>query len=203
MPLPQEWASPQDFATLFQYFWHRDFPVGGGPRAVGARRSDWTIHMGLVVRGIADLMGLWARFESGRRTDAVLRSGDGDEIAVECEWQGVWDQNELNKLKKYKVWSREKGTHRPLKYSVLITYTHPPKIEKVHNQVGVEWAGAHWPLLLFLIDVKESDKFLSGKEFINLNMSLFESGGQRAILRSAPAFPWSVGSSRWRILSPE
>ena len=203
MPLPQEWASPEDFATLFQYFWHRDFPVGGGPRAVGARRSDWTIHTGVVVRNIGDLMGLWTRFESGRRTDAVLRSGEGDEIAVEWEWQGIWNQNELNKLKDYKVWSREKENHRPLKYSVLITYTHPPDIEKVHNHVEEEWAGARWPLLLILIDVEESDKFLSGKEFINLNMSLFESGGQRAFLRSAPAFPWNVGSSRWRVLSPE
>lgn len=108
MPLPQDWASPEDFETLFQYFWHRDFPIGEGPLAVGARRSDWTIHTGLVVRNIADLMGLWARFESGRRTDAVLRSGEGDAIAIEWEWQGVWGQNELQKLKDFRVWKRDK-----------------------------------------------------------------------------------------------
>ena len=27
MPLPEQWATPEDFATLFQYFWHRDFPI--------------------------------------------------------------------------------------------------------------------------------------------------------------------------------
>ena len=98
MPLPEQWASAEDFATLFQYIWYRDFPIGGGPRAVGALRSDWTIHTGLVVRSIADFIGLWARFESGQRTDAVLRSGEGDEVAVEWEWDGVWGQNELQKL---------------------------------------------------------------------------------------------------------
>ena len=61
------------------------------PDAIGARRSDWTIHIGLVVRAVSDLMGLIPRFESGNRKDAVLRSGEGDEIAVEWEWNGVWE----------------------------------------------------------------------------------------------------------------
>ena len=202
MPLPPQWASPEDFATLFQYFWYRDFPIGGGPRAVGARRSDWTIHIGLVVRSIADLIGLWARFESGQRTDAVLRSGEGDEVAVEWEWNGVWGQNELEKLKKDEVWSRNESSERLLRYGVLITYTHTPNIEKVQNHVLTEWQGARWPLLLILIDVEESDKFTSGKEFKGLNMSLFDPSGQK-VLRTAPAFPWAVESSRWRVLSPE
>jgi len=25
--LEENWASVEDFATLFQYFWHRDFPM--------------------------------------------------------------------------------------------------------------------------------------------------------------------------------
>ena len=80
MPLPPQWTTPEDFASLFQYFWHRDFPID--ERIVGARRSDWTIHVGVAVRSISDLMGLTARFESGNRKDAVLRSWQGDEIAV-------------------------------------------------------------------------------------------------------------------------
>ena len=87
MPLPDNWAKAEDFATLFQYFWYRDFPMHQS--ATGARRSDWTIHIGLVVRSIADLMGLVTRFESGNRKDAVLRSGEGDEIAIEWEGNGV------------------------------------------------------------------------------------------------------------------
>jgi len=54
MPLPAQWATTGDFATLFQYFWHRDFPID--QRATGAKRTDCTIHTGVVVRNIADLM---------------------------------------------------------------------------------------------------------------------------------------------------
>ena len=112
MPLPPQWASPENFATLFQYFWHRDIPMY--PTATGARRVDWTIPIGIVVRSIADLMGLLTRFERGGRKDAVFRSGEGDEIAIEWEWGGVW-VNELQKLIDHRVWSPTKGTLRLLK----------------------------------------------------------------------------------------
>jgi len=105
MPLPANWATTDDFATLFQYFWHRDFPLDIS--ATGAKRTDWTIHIGVAVRSVADLMGLVTRFEARGRKDAVLRSTDGDEIAVEWEWEGVWG-NELDKLKNHKVLSIDK-----------------------------------------------------------------------------------------------
>ena len=154
--LAESWASPEDFATLFQYFWYRDFPLDQA--AIGARRSDWTIHTGIVVRNIADLMGLVTRFESGKRKDAVLRSAEGDEIAIGWEWSDVlnWvnaSGNEVQKLRDHKVWP--KGKER-LKYAVLITYTHTPYIQKVYDLVKVKWEekeGALWPLLLILIDV--------------------------------------------------
>ena len=199
MPLPAQWATPEDFATLFQYFWHRDFPRD--PRSIGARRTDWTIHIGVVVRSIADLMGLVTRFERGGRKDAVLRSTEGDEIAIEWEWGGIWG-NELEKLKHHRVWSKDKGIERLLKYAVLITYTHTPNIQKVYNYVMNEWEGAPWPLLLILIDLEESSKFSSGKEFKNIQMSVFDMSGRRN-LRVAPAFPWNVESSRWYAQTPE
>lgn len=164
-------------------------------RSVGARRTDWTIHIGVVTRSIADLMGLVTRFERGGRKDAVLQSTEGDEIAIEWEWGGAWG-NELEKLKHHRVWSKDKGLERLLKYAVLITYTHTPNIQKVHNHVMNEWDGAPWPLLLILIDLEESSKFSSGKEFRNMQMSVFHISGRRN-LRVAPAFPWNVGSSRW------
>ena len=88
MALSGNWASIEDFATLFQYFWYRDFPID--QISTGAKRTDWTIHIGIVVRNVADLIGLVTRFERGGRKDAVLRSTDGDEIAIEWEWEGVW-----------------------------------------------------------------------------------------------------------------
>jgi hypothetical protein len=193
MPLPAHWATPEDFATLFQYFWHRDFPID--EISTGAKRTDWTIHVGIIVRNIADLMGLVTRFERGGRKDAILRSADGDEVAIEWEWGGVWG-NELDKLKHHEVWSKDKGRGRLLKYAVLITYTHTPNIEKAYNHVTEKWQQAKWPLLLILIDLEESRRFSTGKEFKNIQMSVFDSVGRKE-LRVAPAFPWNIESSRW------
>jgi len=193
MALPTGWATPEDFAALFQYFWHRDFPMD--QMATGAKRTDWTIHIGVVVRNIADLMGLVTRFERGGRKDAVLRSTEGDEVAIEWEWGGVWD-NELEKLKHHKVWSKDKGSGRLLKCAVFITYTHTPNIGKVYDHVSEKWEDAPWPLLLILIDLEESRRFSSGKEFKNIHMSVFDSSGRRS-LRVAPAFPWNVEGTRW------
>ncbi|MFC2003773.1 hypothetical protein ACFLV4_07540 [Chloroflexota bacterium] len=193
MALHEKWASPEDYAALFQYFWHRDFPID--QRAVGARRVDWTIHIGIVVRNMADLMGLVTRFERGGRKDAVLRSTESDEIAIEWEWGGVWG-NELDKLKQHKVWSIDKGSERLLQYAVLVTYTHTPNIGKVYRHVTEKWKGAQWPLLLILIDLEESKKLSSRKEFKNIQMSVFDRN-ERKELRIAPAFPWEVNGTRW------
>jgi len=194
MTLPEHWAAPEDFAALFQYFWHRDFPVD--QRATAAKRADWTIHIGVVVRNIADLMGLKARFESGGRTDAVLRSWEGDEIAVEWEWGGVRG-NELDKLRDPRnVWKRGKDAPKQLKYAVLITYSQTQHVDKAYEHVKERWEKAPWPLLLILIDFRKSRKFSSGREFKNINISVFDSSGRRD-LRAAPAFPWNVEDSCW------
>jgi len=200
MPLDEKWATIEDFATLFQYFWYRDFPLD--QVAIGARRSDWTIHIGIVVRNIADLMGLVARFESGKRKDAVLRSAEGDEIAIEWEWGGVFGKaNELKKLKDHEVWPKGKEN---LKYAVLVTYTHTPNVQEVYKLVKARWEekeGARWPLLLILIDVIDVPKkqFFVGKEFMNIQMSVFNKGEQRRDLRLAPALPWKVPETRLSI----
>jgi len=189
------WASFEDFAALFQYFWYRDFPMDA-KKATGVGRVDWTIHIGVVVRQIADLMGLVTRFERGGRKDAILRSTDGDEVAVEWEWNGVWKANELEKLKGHEV--KPEGKEK-LKYAVLITYTHPPNVQRVYEHVRKEWEGAPWPLLLVLIDLIESKKYHMGKEFQNIQMSVFSQGKQvkRRELRSARAFPWELSGTRW------
>lgn len=189
MTSPSTWATLQDFATLFLYFWHRDFPLGP-ETATGASRSDWTIHIGIAVRNIATLMGLVTRFERGRRKDAVLRGSAGDEIALEWEWQDVWG-NELEKLKNHKTWSWEKGTERLIRYCVFISYSHTDNLSKSYEHVAETWKGAHYPLLLILVEWIDSKKYSSRRDFKRLHMCSFNSDG-RTDLRIAPATPWDA-----------
>ncbi len=205
--LAENWASPEDFATLFQYFWHRDFPIT--QEAIGAHRADWTIHIGVVVRSIADLMGFVTRFETGGRKDAVLRGTEGDEIAIEWEWSDVWkwihaSSNEVKKLKCHRVWSKDKNSQRLLKYAVLITYTDTLHIEEVYKSVREKWQeekgkGAEWPLLLILIDFVrvKSKQYSSRRAFKEIKMLVFDPKGEPRIRRSAKALPWEVHETRW------
>ena len=190
----KDWATIEDFAALFQYLWYRDFPMD--EIATGAQRADWTIHLGIVVRNVGDLLGFVTRFETGGRKDAVLRSTAGDEIAVEWEWGGVWG-NELKKLRTHDVWSKD-GSKRVLKYAVFITYTHASEteMESVYDKVTKEWEGAPWPLLLILIDVEKTRKLRSHRKFKNMHMLVFHEGKHKE-LRSATAFPWKVLGTRW------
>lgn len=187
------WASLEDFAALFSYFWHRDFPIA--LKASGARRVDWTIHIGIIVRNIADLMGLYTRFEYGGRTDAVIRTASyQDLIALEWEWGGVWG-NELDKLRKRAEQALAKN---PLSYCVLITYTHTPNICDVYKHVFQKWGDAPCPLLLILVDFEDSKKLASGRVFHNINVSVFD-GESYKELRVVPALPWDVEGTRWHL----
>ena len=101
--------------------------------------------------------------------------------------------NELEKLKSpRKIWRKEP------RCAVFITYTHTPYIDKVYAHVAKNWEGAKWPLLLILIDVIDMPKrkIYSGREFQNIQMSVFHEGRRRE-LRSAPALPWKVCGTRW------
>ena len=192
MPIDEKWASPQDFATLFQYFWYRDFPID--QKAIGAHRADWTIHIGVVMRNIADLMGLVTRFERGGRKDAVLRGVSGDEIAIEWEWSKKLE-NELSKLKTHNI---TRYDDQLLKYAVLITYT--DNQEDTCKQVMEKWQDSRWPLLLILITIRKVSKkdITSGREFQDMKMFLFDKNKHEE-LRKAPALPWQVNGTRWSI----
>jgi len=193
MTLLKKWGSPEDFATLFQYLWQRDFPID--QKAIGAHRADWTIHIGIVVRNVADILGLWPRFEHGSRKDAILRSTDGDEIAVEWEWKETWHE-ELSKLKNHIVFSNDKNIIRPLKYGVLITYTLLKEIDITYKRIAEFWHTAHWPLLLILIEYEKYRRYSSRRKFLNLHTSLFEKN-KHTIFNTVPALPWDVTGTRW------
>lgn len=198
MSLPENWATPEDFATLFQYLWHQGFPID--QLSTGARRTDWTIHIGIIIRNIGDLMGLVTRFERGGRTDAVLRSANGDEIACEWEWGDIRQSNELPKLKNFKLWRKDKKT--TLRYAVLISYTAPVELHAVLDRVQERWNGANWPLLLIIVTAEQSRKYSTGKDFKELGMWLFDTSGRQQ-LRTMSAIPWHIEDSRWHLLATE
>lgn len=62
----------RDFVAMFNALWYRDFPVVRANIEIG-KRALWTSHIASVVKGSADLLGLFTCFESGNRTDAVIR----------------------------------------------------------------------------------------------------------------------------------
>lgn len=194
MPLHSQWSTPDDFSTLFKYFWHRDFPTDN-KLAVGARRVDWTIHIGIIVRSIADLMGLTTRFERGGRKDALLRSGEGDEIAVEWEWNGVRG-NELRKLKNHKAWAPLKFRPKSLRFAALVSYAETSDFFASRDHVEKMWAGAQWPLLLILVTFDITKKYRTRRDFSIMNFFVYEPSGVRE-LGSVPATPWNLEATRW------
>jgi len=194
--LPDYWANPEDFAALFQYLWHRDLPID--LKSTGAKRIDWTIHIGIIVRSIGDLTGFVTRFEKGGRKDAIFKSVAGDEVAIEWEWEGIKGQNELKKLKEHKVWGRDGYDHMLLKYGVLVTYVETNELKTTLADTSEYWKDASWPLLLILIASEKSKKLASRRDFTNMQMYLFESNGEYRLLRDVPAMPWKVDCSRWQ-----
>lgn len=63
-------------------------------------RSNWTIHVGLVMRECAKLMGARTFFEQGGRTDAVLQYPD-NQILTYVEWEyNQADRDSVNELDK-------------------------------------------------------------------------------------------------------
>ena len=75
----------RDFSTLFSYLWYSEFPLDGWNRESGSP-SDWNVHSAVSVRKTAELFGLFVHFESGNRTDAVIRDRAKSAVAF-VEWE--------------------------------------------------------------------------------------------------------------------
>lgn len=75
-----------DFVSIFNAFWYRDFPLSKDYK-INATRAEWTIHLGVCTRSTADLLGYFTHFESGGRSDAVIKDNKDNVIAnIEWEW---------------------------------------------------------------------------------------------------------------------
>jgi hypothetical protein len=187
--------------------WYRDFPLQRSLREK-AQPADWTTHIGIAVRSTADLLGLFTHFESGARTDAVLRDSKGAIAILEWEWKALHRGDaiitEFKKLKDRcarddlsgvrfagligyarQTSARARDDYTMLSASVLEGYT-----ERWEKQLP--------PLLLVMIHFKgiQKDESRQRRQFEDMEFYGIE-GGSRVLLRKQKAFPWDVSGSRW------
>ncbi|MGC4011836.1 MAG: hypothetical protein QM805_24290 [Pseudomonas sp.] len=177
-----------DFATLFAYNWHRDFPVDGFNRDMGSR-SDWNIHTGITVRRVADLMGYFAHFESSNRTDSVIRDAQRNAVAfAEWEWKSP-AKSAINEPKKLSDAAKKEAPQ----FCFLFSYTPRGTLQKSLDFVASQWS-ADTPLLVSLIEYSGTRR----RTFHD--MSLFQlRNGVWKCLRRQPALSWHLAGTRWEL----
>jgi hypothetical protein len=150
-------------------------------------RAGWTAHIGAVVKSSADLLGLFTYFESGTRTDAIIRDNSGKDIAhLEWEWwQPLSDKvNEIRKL-----YLRRQDAE----FSVFFSYIRLTDHDKNLNSISKQWAKSTKPLLVFLVTFERKN---SKRRFYDLETYLFQNG-ERELFRTQPALPWNAVGTRW------
>ena len=180
-----------DFIALFNAFWYRDFPVVEKHKPLG-KRAEWTLHIGFCVRSCADLLGFFTHFETGNRTDAVIKDNRGNDlIHIEWEWSEPRDKavNEIRKLSE-----SSKGV-----LSILITYSFIDKLKDNLDSIREQWSGDD-ALLIFIITCSYDTG--SGRIFENIETFSLK-GGRWQTLRTQPALPWKCTGKRWETGQPD
>lgn len=176
-----------DFVTLFNVLWYRDFPLSENYKVLGTR-AEWTIHIGVVVRSCADLLGLFTYFETGTRTDAIIRDNCGNDVAhIEWEWFQPF-RVEVNEIQK--LYEQRKDTE----FSVFFSYSRKDYHEENLKTIQKQWKKSAAPLLVFLVTFEFKN---NRRWFYDLETYLFQNGRMKKI-RSQPALPWDVEGTRWQ-----
>lgn len=181
----------RDFITLFNCLWYQDFPVVETDE--GVNRANWTIHLGLVVRQCAKLLGARAYFEQGGRTDAILRFPEGQGLSnVEWEWTESHKEkvNEVHKL-------LEKSDSAA--FSTFISYSKLNNLPDALNRANEIWSEAKKPLVFFVITYELNGR---NRRFLDLQTYFFSKGKYKKV-RSQPALPWEVNRSKFNSVSDE
>jgi len=179
----------RDFVALFNALWYRGFPIASGLEAL-AKRADWTMHIGSVIKQCADLMGFFICFETGGRTDAVITKASGEVWAkIEWEWLQAY-HSEVNEIKKL----AEAATGA--KRMVFIGYSKQSDHAKNITKIRKHWKNIQTPLIAFLITYR----WTRGRRcFDRLETHYFRARVHRKI-RDQFALPWDVKDTVWQIL---
>ena len=184
--MPKQDNRVNDFISLFNAFWYRDFPVSENYKTLGSR-AEWTTHIGICVRSCADLLGLFTYFESGDRTDAIIKDNSGkDVVYVEWEWIQPF-RIEVNEVKK--LYLHRKNTE----FSAFVSYSRRSNHDDNLDRIQKQWKNSADPLLVFLVtfDVKNTRRW-----FYYLETHIVQNGKIKKI-RSQPALPWDAKGTRW------
>ena len=177
-----------DFATLFSYTWYKDYPIAPIHREWG-KRADWTIHLGVTFRRVSDLMGYFGHFESGGRTDLVIRDNTKFPIAF-CEWE--WDCPYHEKFNEIDKLIRACKKENP-KFCALFTYSEIDKVDKVLMDLSERWESST-PLLLILMHFQT---IKGGRLFKEICYYQMCSGSYHCFRKQEPS-PWNKDGSRWQ-----
>lgn len=178
----------RDLVAFFNALWYRDFPLAK-ERKTPASRAEWTTHIGICIRTIADLMGYFTHFEGGIKTDAVLKNNSGKPIAnVEWEWYQPINEkvNEIQKLYE---------TQKDIQMSVFIGYYDAEREKENIQKIKKIWKCNDKTLIAFLVKFHKAKWKL--REFERLETWLFRGGKEPDKHRSQAALPWMLEGTRW------
>ena len=185
----------RDFITLFNCLWYQDFPVTADDGFVG--RANWTIHLGLVVRQCAKLMGAKALFEQGGRTDAILKYPDG-QILSNVEWEWIESHKEkVEELKKLRQQVADSDV--PPAFSTFISYSTGANLPAAIEKAKELWAECNKPLIFFIITFERQS---GSRVFAELQTHFFSRGRHKKV-RTQPALPWLVNRKKFNNTSDE
>jgi hypothetical protein len=175
----------KDFVALFNALWYRDFPIIRGHEHL-ARRAMWTTHIASVVKGCADLMGFFTRFETGNRTGAVIQKPSGGNWArIEWEWIQPFRSN-VNEFEKLSEAIDDADSF------IFVGYSNIDNIDKSISAIKKAWTNPSKSLLVFLVTYKGQRK----RAFQTVQTYKVISG-KAHFIREQQALPWNVPDSRW------
>jgi len=178
-----------DFITLYNAFWYRDFPVALGSIDF-AKRADWTTHIATSVRQVSSMMGLFSCFESGGRTDAELQYANR-KVWAKLEWE--WDEpreHRVGELAKLAAAASACEVCVYIGYSSITS--HDANLEKIR----AVWEGVNKPLVVMLVTFESEGQW---RYFHKLNTYTFDGEGF-TLVREQPALPWEAPLTRWQVL---
>ena len=176
----------KDFISIFNAFWYRDFPLAKELKEVGSR-AEWTIHLGVCTRATADLLGYFTYFESGKRTDAIIKDNDENIIAnMEWEWREPRFREKVNEVKQLHE-AREN-----CKFSVFLSYSDNRFHEENLEAVIQQWGDTSEPLVLILIRFDRN-----GRRIFDMMETYHIQNGRVRKVRKQQALPWKLVGRRW------